>query len=292
VSGAEWWTQRAGLDGTVALVTGGAGGLGAAITLDLQANGCNVAVVDRDPDAAASLTAALDACGADTIVHVGDAREPEVLDALFAATADRWGRLDTLVNVVGGTFRGEFADSTPTAWDALLRTNLLHVLHACSRAIPAIRAGGRGGSIINLTTIEGHRAAPGFAVYSAAKAAVAQFARSLAIELAPDAIRVNCVAPDMTPTENMMRLAGGAETQLSHPLGPQVSIPMGRVGTPQDVAGAVVFLASRLSEYVTGTTIHPDGGTYAASGWFNWPESGFGNTVPLDVLRLLEGPAG
>ncbi len=276
----------------MAIITGGAGGLGEAITLDLQANGCTVAVIDRDPDAAAALRTELERREAEAIVHVGDAREPEVLDELFAATAERWGRLDTLVNVVGGTFRGAFADSTPKAWDILLRTNLVHVLHACSRAIPAIKAGGRGGSIINLTTIEGHRAAPGFAVYSAAKAAVAHFARSLAIELAPDRIRVNCVAPDMTPTANMTRLAGGAETQLNHPLGPQVSIPMGRVGTPHDISNAVVFLASRLSEYITGTTIHPDGGTYAASGWFNWPESGFGNTVPIDVLRFLEGSTG
>ena len=281
--------QRAGLDGTVALVVGGAGGLGEAITLDLQANGCHVAVIDRDPHAAAALTDELARRGADAIVHVGDAREPEALDALFAAAGERWGRLDTLVNVVGGTFRGAFADSTPKAWDALLRTNLQPVLHACSRAIPAMRAGGRGGSIVNITTIEGHRAAPGFAVYSAAKAAVAQFARSLAIELAPDAIRVNCVAPDMAPTPNMLKLSGGEESQLTHPLGPEVSIPMGRVGSAHDIANAVVFLASGLAAYITGTTLHPDGGTFAASGWFNWPGSGFGNTVPLDLLRLLEG---
>ena len=152
-----------------------------------------------------------------------------------------------------------------------------------------MRAGGRGGSIVNITTIEGHRAAPGFAVYSAAKAAVAQFARSLAIELAPDAIRVNCVAPDMAPTPNMLKLSGGEESQLTHPLGPEVSIPMGRVGSAHDIANAVVFLASGLAAYITGTTLHPDGGTFAASGWFNWPGSGFGNTVPLDLLRLLEG---
>jgi NAD(P)-dependent dehydrogenase (short-subunit alcohol dehydrogenase family) len=292
VTSAEWWSQRAGLDGTVAIITGGAGGLGEAITLDLQANGCCVAVIDRDAEAAAALTAELTRRGVDSIVHVDDARDPEALDVLFAATAERWGRLDTLVNVVGGTFRGAFVDSTPKAWDALLRTNLLHVLQACSRAIPAIKAGGRGGSIVNITTIEGHRAAPGFAVYSAAKAAVAHFARSLAIELAPDGIRVNCVAPDMAPTPNMLALSGGAESQLTHPLGPQVSIPMGRVGTVHDIANAVVFLASGLSSYVTGTTLHPDGGTFAASGWFNWPDTGFGNTVPLDVLRLLEGRGG
>ena len=283
----DWWAERAGLDGTVAIVTGGAGGLGEAITLDLAANGVRVALVDRDAAAIERISEQLDARGADAIVQLGDAREPEVLDALFAAAAERWGRLDTLVNVVGGTFRAPFSEQSPRAWDALIRSNLTHVLHATSRAIPAIRAGGRGGSIVNITTIEGYRAAPNFAVYSAAKAAVAHFARTLAVELAPDRIRVNSVAPDITPTPNMIGISGDGATgqhPMLDPLNVQVSIPMGRLGVPTDISNAVVFLASGLSSYITGTTLHPDGGTMASSGWFNWPGSGFGNTLPPDVL--------
>ncbi len=281
----DWWAERSGLAGTTAIVTGGAGGLGEAITLDLATNGVRVAVIDRDAEAVEAITAALHDRGHEAIIHLGDAREPDVLDALFAAVHERWGRLDTLVNVVGGTFKGAFADQAPKAWDALLRANLTHVLHASSRAIPAMRAGGRGGSIVNVTTIEAHRAAPNFAVYSAAKAAVTHFARSLAIEVAPEHIRVNNVAPDITPTPNMLKIAG--DRPAFPPAGTPIAIPMGRLGEPSDIANAVVFLASGLSSYITGTTLHPDGGTFAASGWFNWPAEGFMNTVPDSILDTL-----
>jgi 3-oxoacyl-[acyl-carrier protein] reductase len=288
----DWWTERAGLDGTVAIITGGAGGLGEAITLDLAANGVNVALVDRDEAAIDRITSQLADTGAASIIHTGDARIPEVLDALFDAASTRWGRLDTLVNVVGGTFKAPFSEQSPRAWDALIRSNLTHVLHATSRAIPAMRAGARGGSIVNITTIEAYRAAPNFAVYSAAKAAVAHFARTLSIELAPERIRVNNVAPDITPTPNMIGISGdgpaGTHPMLD-PLNVSVSIPMGRLGVPSDISNAVVFLASGLSSYITGTTLHPDGGTLASAGWFNWPGSGYANTLPSEVLDMLHG---
>jgi 3-oxoacyl-[acyl-carrier protein] reductase len=278
----SWWDERAKLDGTVAIVVGGAGGLGSAISEDLAANGVRVAVIDRDADAAATISASL---GDGAIVQVGDARDPDVLEQLFTAVDDRWGRLDTLVNVVGGTFRAAFADTNPRGWDALLRTNLGYVLHSCSLAIPRIRAGGRGGSIINLTTIEAHRAAPNFAVYSAAKAGVTEFARSLAVELAPEGIRVNNVAPDMTPTDGADGI--GMAGSLDDAVGVQIAIPMGRLGALTDISHCVVFLASGLSTYITGATLHPDGGTMASSGWFNWPGEGFLPTVPPQVVTDL-----
>ena len=121
-----------------------------------------------------------------------------------------------------------------------------------------------GGSIVNFTSIEGHRAAPIFAVYAAMKAAVENFSRSVAVELAPDGIRVNCVAADLVPTEGLVGINGAllnAQEGLA-----QISIPMGRTGTYADVGGCVLFLASDLSSYVTGTTVHVDGGTYAVIG--------------------------
>lgn len=284
-----WFEERAGLDGTVAVVSGGAGGLGEAITLDLAANGVRVALVDRDGDAAASIESRLAGDGREAIVQVGDARDPDTLVRLFEAADERWGRLDTLVNVVGGTFRAPFTETNPKGWDALLRANLVHVFHACSLAVPRMRAGGRGGSIVNLTTIEAHRAAPNFAVYSAAKAAVTHFARSLALEVAPDGIRVNNVAPDITPTPNMGEISADTSS-LGDPVGARIAVPMGRVGVPTDVSGCVVFLASGLSSYVTGTTLHPDGGTFASAGWFNWPDIGYLNAVPQDLLNTLRPP--
>src|SRR5690242_19453080 len=104
-----WFDERAGLAGTVAVVTGGAGGLGEAIVSDLGANGVQVAVLDIDEAAVAGLSAAMP----DAVVHHGDARDPDVLGRLFAAVDERWGRLDTLVNVVGGTFRSPFTETTP-----------------------------------------------------------------------------------------------------------------------------------------------------------------------------------
>ena len=290
-----WFEERGGLDGTVAVVTGGAGGLGEAIANDLAANGVRLAVIDIDETAVDGLARSLKEQGHDAIVRHGDARDSDALAALFTAVDERWGRVDTLVNVVGGTFQAPFVETTPKGWDALLRTNLIHVLSASSLAAGRMRDGGRGGSIINLTTIEAHRAAPGFAVYSAAKAAVAQFARTLAVELAPDGIRVNNVAPDFTPTPNMVKITlDASETNELDALRPAVSrvaIPMGRPGLVTEVSGCVVFLASRLSSYVTGSTVHPDGGTYASSGWFNWPGSGWSNFPPSRLLEDLADPS-
>lgn len=279
-----WFEERSGLTGTVAVVPGGAGGLGRAIVTDLADNGVRTAVLDIDPTAAGELRASLSEKGHDTLVVQGDARDPAELSALFDAAQGRWGRVDILVNVVGGTFRAPFTDTRPKGWDALLRTNLSHVLHACHLAIPLMRAGGRGGSIINISTIEAHRAAPGFAVYAAAKAAVEQFARTLAIELAPDGIRVNNIAPDFVPTPNLERIGTGDNAMLD-PEGVKVAIPMGRAGRLTDISHCAVFLASQLSAYITGTTLHPDGGTHASAGWFNWPGEGWANHAPLRVLR-------
>jgi 3-oxoacyl-[acyl-carrier protein] reductase len=279
----NWFAERAGLAGTVAVVTGGAGGLGGAVSRDLAANDVRLAVLDIDPEATEVLAGEL---GGDHLVVRGDARDPEQLAALFAGIDERWGRVDTLVNVPGGTFNAPFTETNPKGWDTLLRTNLMHVLHACSLAVPRMQAGGRGGSIVNITTIECHRAAPGFAVYSAAKAAVEQFGRTLAVELGPDNIRVNNVAPDYTPTPNMMRI-GGVESPDAAPFGKRISIPMGRGGALTDVSGCVVFLASALSSYMTGSTLHADGGTFASSGWFLWPEAGWRNSVPNEVQRLM-----
>jgi 3-oxoacyl-[acyl-carrier protein] reductase len=281
----NWWEERSGFTDTVAIVTGGAGGLGEAITKDLVANGVRVAVIDRDEVAVAALRESLPS--STTLFEVGDARDRATLEAFFAQVDAKWGRLDFVVNVVGGTFKSAFADSKEKGWDALLRTNLTHVFHSSALAIPLLRKGGRGGSIVNLTTIEAHRGAPNFAVYSAAKAAVAQFARSLSIELAPEGIRVNNVAPDITPTAGMGAIGADVSTML-HPLGASIAIPMGRVGVPEDVSGAVVFLLSDLAKYITGTTLHPDGGTFAASGWFNWPGEGFSNAISPSALSHFD----
>jgi NAD(P)-dependent dehydrogenase (short-subunit alcohol dehydrogenase family) len=128
---------------------------------------------------------------------------------------------------------------------------------------------GTGGSIVNITSIEGTRGAPGFAAYAAAKAGVINLTQTAALELAPHGIRVNCLAPDITITEGLLGLAGEmGTTQLDQ------IVPLGRGGHVDEMAGAAVFLASDLSSYVTGQTLHVDGGTDAARGWYHHPDDG------------------
>jgi len=278
--------ERAGLSGKAGIVVGGAGGLGRACVDDLAAAGMQLVVADRNPDMLAATEARAAEAGWDVVVFEADARDGDAMTHLFDLADERLGRLDVLVNVVGGTFRQPFAESNPRGWDALIRANFTWLLTTTHLAIPRMRAAG-GGSIINFTSIEAHRAAPNYAVYAGMKAGVLNFTRTLAVELAPDAIRVNCIAADMTPTEGM-------EAQRFDPLDSparqasyRVAIPMGRHGEYSDVGGCALFLASDLSAYVTGTTMHPDGGALASSGWFNWPDEGFANFLPGPVADLV-----
>jgi 3-oxoacyl-[acyl-carrier protein] reductase len=281
--------ERADLGGRVAIVVGGGGGLGRACAVDLGGAGMRLALCDKDADALAATAAGISDAGGEVMAGELDAREPEELAAFFAEVDERYGgQLDVLVNVVGGTFRQSFDESSPRGWDALIRTNFTWLLHSTQMAIP--RMVPSGGSIINITSIEGHRAAPGYAVYAAMKAAVTSLTRTLAVELAPSNIRVNTIAPDYIPTPGLASvLVGTDETRaLQH----RVSTPMGREGNFEDAGGCALFLASNLSSFVTGTTLHPDGGAIASSGWFNWPDAGFLNHPPPAVLEHLLEPEG
>jgi NAD(P)-dependent dehydrogenase (short-subunit alcohol dehydrogenase family) len=121
------------------------------------------------------------------------------------------------------------------------------------------------------------------------KAAVTNFSRSLAIELAPEGIRINTIAPDMVPTEGVMGMTGSTlAAGYGGSLSTDIAIPMRRVGRYEDVGNAALFLASELSNYITGETLHPDGGAHASAGWFNWPRTGWGNTPPPWVVDLVE----
>jgi NAD(P)-dependent dehydrogenase (short-subunit alcohol dehydrogenase family) len=277
--------ERAGLDGRVAIVVGGGGGLGRACATDLGGAGMRLALCDKDAASLESTASAIVDAGAEVMTGVLDARDPEALAAFFAQVDGHYGgQLDVLVNVVGGTFHQSFEESSPRGWDALIRTNFTWLLHSTRMAIP--RMSPRGGSIINITSIEGHRAAPGYAVYAAMKAGVTSLTRTLAVELAPRNIRINTIAPDYIPTPGLASsvLEGTDETRALHR---SISTPMAREGTFEDAGGCALFLASNLSSFVTGTTLHPDGGAIASSGWFNWPNAGFLNHPPQSVLEHL-----
>ena len=277
--------ERAGLAGKAAIVVGGAGGLGRACVDDLAASGVAVVVADRNPDLLQATAERSVAAGTRVVTVEADARDSDAMHELFALADRELGRLDILINVVGGTFHQPFEESNPRGWDAVIRANFLWLLTTTQLAIPRMRAAG-GGSIVNFTSIEAHRAAPNYAVYSGMKAAVTNYTRTLALELGPDAIRVNCIAADITPTEGLGDMLFGGLTGEQREIVQRMAIPMGRVGTYEDIGGCALFLASDLSRYVTGTTLHPDGGAIASAGWFNWPGKGYSNMPPAEVVAL------
>jgi 3-oxoacyl-[acyl-carrier protein] reductase len=288
--------ERCALAGRVAVVAGGGGGLGRASAIDLAAAGADLALCDTDPAALSQTAADARALGANTLEQVVDVRDPESLERFFDAVDRHHRRIDILVNVVGGTFHAPFTSVSAKGRDTLVRTNFTWVTDSIARGAERMIASGNGGSIVTITSIEAHRAAPGYAIYAAIKAAVTHLTRTLAVELGPFGIRVNCVAPDFVPTEGMSKVAkeagsGGLRAAArERDSGDALTIPLGRKGRSEDVGNSVLFLASDLSSYITGTTLHPDGGALAASGWMNWPDEGFTARPPAWVLDKLESP--
>jgi NAD(P)-dependent dehydrogenase (short-subunit alcohol dehydrogenase family) len=252
------------LTGRVAVVTGGGAGIGRGIAAGLAAFGASVVIWEHHPDTCASAAAEVGGLGLTV-----DVREPEEVDAALARTEAEVGPVRILVNNAGGVFPAPFLESREKGWDALYRANLRHVLTCTQRVARSMATAGLPGSIMSVTSIEGVRAAPLYAAYAAAKAGVISFTQSAALELAPHGIRVNALAPDITLTEGMASVAPpGSEEHFG-----QV-VPMGRPGHVDEMAGAAVFLASDLSSYVTGQTLHVDGGTEAAGGWYHRPGDG------------------
>ena len=259
------------LDGRVAIVTGAGAGIGRGVAARFAAEGASVVAVEVDVERCAQLRATLP----DIAVVEADVQTPDGVAATFAA-AHEAGGADVLVNNVGhyGVGRGPFHEQPESEWAALHAVNFEHVMRCSQRFITQLLATKRPGSIVNVSTIEAFRGIPTRAVYSAYKAAITGFTKSLAVEYAHAGIRVNAIAPDVTET---------AQVPYSKWITPQDEamiptwVPLGRFGQPDDLAGVALFLASDLSAFVTGTTVHADGGTFAAGGWFPTAEGGWTN---------------
>jgi NAD(P)-dependent dehydrogenase (short-subunit alcohol dehydrogenase family) len=266
--------QRGRLDGQVAFVTAGGGGIGRAIALGLAEAGADVAVFEIVPERAEETAARIRELGREALAIPGDAMEAEAIRAAIAATDARFGRLDILVNNAGGVSARPFLEQSERSWRRHIDINLVSMLAATHAAAPLMIRGGQGGAILNVASIEAERAAPNFAVYAACKAGMVSFTKSMAVELSGHGIRVNCIAPDHTVTPgNQGNRAGPVDPAAWVKHSPEAVdamnrlIPLGREGVDTECGDAAVFLCSALASYVTGAVLPVDGGTWAASGW-------------------------
>ncbi|ADP83991.1 SDR family NAD(P)-dependent oxidoreductase [Pseudofrankia inefficax] len=283
-----------GLVGKAAVVTGAGAGIGQAIARGLAAAGVRVGLVEIDPSRAAASAELIAKEGGTALPLQADVMDTAALGAAITAAHAEFGRLDILVNNAGGVKGTRFLDQSERSWRRHIDINLVSMLAATATAAPLIArtvaASGpvnasrrSGGSIVNITSIEGTRAAPMFAVYAACKAGMINFTRTMALELAESGIRINALAPDVTATAGLRGIMHGPVDPDALPApapglfpGLDRYVPLGREGVAAEIADAAVFLCSDQAAYITGTTLSVDGGTAASAGWLR---SGAGWTL-------------
>ena len=255
--------MSARLAGKVALVTGGASGIGRAICLMFAREGATVTVFDSDRDGAHACVTAIGSTGGQALDHEGDVRKLGDAMAAIGRCDREFGGLDILVNNAGVIGRGTVETTDDEEWRRILDVNLTGVYVVSRAAIPALRRRG-GGSIINVSSAAGLAAWYDQAAYDAAKGGVLNLTRSMALDFARDRIRVNCLVPaHVTTPMSEKYLAQGGEEALRAREKRLETIPLGRYAQPDEIAYAAVFLASDESSYVTGAPLIVDGGYLA-----------------------------
>lgn len=252
------------LGGYGALVTGGGRGIGRAISLALAAEGADVAISYRsDRNQAEETAEAIRAGGRRAVVMMADCTDPASTNAMVAEAVEAWGRLDLLVNNAGERGRGALLDLDVADWDRVVTVNLRGAFLAATAAARAMRAA-RGGTIVNIAGASAHRSYPWAGGYGPSKAAVVSLTKQMALEWAEYGIRVNGVSPGP-----IREPGSGWEADEPSLVRQAARIPLRRVGTPDDVARAVVYLASPDAAYVTGHMLLVDGGS--AETWYVTP---------------------
>jgi NAD(P)-dependent dehydrogenase (short-subunit alcohol dehydrogenase family) len=285
LAGAESGFAAGLLAGRVAVITGAAGAIGAATAEIVATLGAQVVAADIDAPRLAALAGRIAAAGAPVpTTVVADLCGREGIRELAAAASDQHGHVDILINGLGEHLASAaaFEDLTEDMWQRLYEVNLLHVFRTCREFVPMMKRQGWG-RIVNFSSVEGIRAAPNLAVYSAFKRAVDGFTKSLAVELAPDGIVVTAVAVDKTRAFQ----TGHYELPEEYARLVPVWVPAGRYGEPADVARLVVFLASPMNTWIVGDTVVADGATLSAGGWFRTPARW--TNQPL-LVQYLEDP--
>ena len=230
------------LEGKVAVVTGGTAGIGRAITEKLIGVGANVVTCARKP---------ADVPGAHFVA--ADVRELEQIDQVLHETLSRFGRLDLLVNNAGGSPEADAATASPRFSTAIIQLNLLAPLHFAQKANAIMQKQEDGGQILNICSVSGVRPSPGTAAYGAAKAGLLNLTQSLAVEFAPK-VRLNAIVAGPILTEKAALHFGDDQAAIAQ------TIPMGRMGTPDDVADACLMFASPLARFLTGASLLVHGG--------------------------------
>ncbi|MEU1393666.1 MULTISPECIES: SDR family NAD(P)-dependent oxidoreductase [unclassified Nonomuraea] len=248
------WPRHPGLEGKVALVTGGSRGIGAATCHALAANGVQVAVTGRDTEAVDRVVASITGEGGRALAAPGDVTDAGVLARIRAEVEAALGPVEILAPFAGGQGApAPTAGLDPGRWRAVLESDLTSVFLTVHEFLPGMLAR-RAGSIILMASTAGRQPGGANAAYAAAKAGVVMFARHLAAEVGGDGVRVNCLAPSAVLNDKLAALPAERLAQLA------AAFPLGRVGRPADVAQAVLYLASPAASWVTGATLDLTGG--------------------------------
>lgn len=245
-------------EGTVAVVTGAGRGIGAATAASFAREGASVVIADIDGEAATLTGKAIEAAGGTAVTVCVDVATSSGAEAVVDAARSRFGRLDTLVNCAGTVESLSLLDTTEEAWDQMLDSNLKSVFLTCRSSVDLMRE--TGGSIVNVSSIGAYKPVHGKAAYGAAKAAVVQFTRIIALELGELGIRANCVSPGPIDTEMFRATVAASGGSFN-----EGALPLGRVGDPAEVAATILFLSSPEAAFITGAGLTIDGGSTVGS---------------------------
>jgi NAD(P)-dependent dehydrogenase (short-subunit alcohol dehydrogenase family) len=244
------------------IVTGGAGGIGRATALAFAAEGARVAVVDLNADGAAAVVDEIIATGGEAIAVTADVSNEADIERVVTATVAAFGGIDVVFNNAGLIRRATAIDTTVDEWDRVFGVNVRSIFLMCKHAVPVMAAGG-GGSIVNTGSGWGLKGGANALSYCASKGAVVNMTRALAIDHGPQGIRVNSVNPGDTNTGMLRDEARQLSADEAAFLAESSDRPLGRMGEPEEIAAAVVWLASDASSYVTGSALVVDGGGIA-----------------------------
>ena len=243
------------LEDKIALVTGAGAGIGRAVAETFAREGAHVVVADRDGEAACETADAITKSNGSALAETVDVTDTEQVKALMGRLAEKFGRLDVLVNNAGVGERSDFRHLDDAAWDKVWKTNVDGTVRCAREAFDLLKASGKA-SIINLSSVMATKHTRQMSVYSATKGAVSALSRSLAVEYAPYGIRVNALCPGYVETALIGRYMNNP--MIAKALLTQT--PLRRFGTPQDIANAALFLASDEAAYITGAGLNVDGG--------------------------------